>query len=247
MNHIHLPDGVISPVLWVPSFIAVFVMLGFCVKNLKYGNIAKKVPMIGVISALMLVVMSFPLHANLAVLAGILTGPWVVFTAVFIVNLILAMLGHGGITVVGLNTLIVGSQALIGWFLFIVLKERIKPAASAAAATVTALLISTSLMVGIVGVTNAGWESTLMHNHAPDEHHHSEDQGNNEHHITAGEIHDHGNGHNVSPSETRFLFQSGWMALGFMWGLGIVIETLVTVLIVRYFLKVRPEMLKGHS
>ena len=57
-------------------------------------------------------------HINLTVLAGIIVGPAMGFLAAFIVDLILALFGHGGITVVGLNTLIVGAECALGSLIF---------------------------------------------------------------------------------------------------------------------------------
>ena len=41
-------------------------------------------------------------------------GPALSFVSVFVVNLILALLGHGGITAVGINTLTIGIEAALG-------------------------------------------------------------------------------------------------------------------------------------
>jgi len=74
----------------------------------------------------MLVAMSLEIlpifyHINLSVVAGILLGPALGFLAAFIANLILAFMGHGGITVIGLNTLLLGSEAVLGHTLFYLL------------------------------------------------------------------------------------------------------------------------------
>lgn len=72
----------------------------FCEKIEKGGDIRRKIPFIGVVGALMLIFMSIPLgfipvHLSLAVLCGILAGPELGFTAVFAVNTILSLMGHG--------------------------------------------------------------------------------------------------------------------------------------------------------
>ena len=51
---------------------------------------------------------------NFAALAGMMLGPALSFVSVFVVNLILALLGHGGITAVGINTLTIGIEAALG-------------------------------------------------------------------------------------------------------------------------------------
>src|SRR5688500_3732643 len=75
---------------------------------------SRRVPRLGVMSALLLVGMStetvpIAYHINLSVLAGIVLGPAYGALAALIVNVFLALFGHGGITVVGLNTLAVAA------------------------------------------------------------------------------------------------------------------------------------------
>ena len=97
-------------------------------------------------------------HINLTVLAGILLGPWLSIISAVIVNVMLALLGHGGVTVIGLNTLVISTEMIVGWFLFgqtVRLLGRRHPAISAAIATVIALALSTVLLVGIVALGGA--------------------------------------------------------------------------------------------
>ena len=90
----------------------------------------RKIPLLGVVAALMLVGMStefvpIAYHVNLSVLAGIIVGPAMGFLAAFIVDLILALFGHGGITVVGLNTLIIGAECALGYLSFVACVRRV--------------------------------------------------------------------------------------------------------------------------
>ena len=57
-------------------------------------------------------------HINLTVISGILLGPSLIFLATLVVNVILALFGHGGITVLGLNTLTLSIEGILGYFLF---------------------------------------------------------------------------------------------------------------------------------
>ena len=94
-------------------------------------------------------------HINLTVVAGILLGPWLSIIAALIVNTMLALVGHGGVTVIGLNTLIIAVEMIVGWFLFgqfVRIVGRRHPSAAAAAATVLALALSTTLLVGVVAL-----------------------------------------------------------------------------------------------
>ncbi|NLY42798.1 MAG: energy-coupling factor ABC transporter permease [Clostridiaceae bacterium] len=224
MSHLHLVDGVLEPVWWVLGYAITLGILGIAVTKVRKVELAKKVPFIGVISALMLITMSIPLgflpvHLNLTVLAGILAGPWLGFIGVFIVNLILALIGHGGITAVGLNTLIIGVEVFAGSFVYKLLVNRIKPVKASIISVVIALLLSTSLMLGMLAAVNANWEHALSH----------------------------GDGHTSilhegEPLEIGFFALSGWSAFVVILLSGIMLEALVTALVVRFFMKVRPEM-----
>jgi cobalt/nickel transport system permease protein len=116
--------------------------------------------LVGAMAALMLVGMSSEIipiayHINLTVLAGILLGPWLSIITALIVNVMLALVGHGGVTVIGLNTLVITSEMVVGWFLFgrfVRVFGRRRPALLAGGATVLALMVSTTLLVVIVAL-----------------------------------------------------------------------------------------------
>jgi cobalt/nickel transport system permease protein len=93
-------------------------------------------------SALMLLAMTVEIgfmdyHVNLTVLAGILLGPAGGFLAAFIANLFSAFVGHGGLTVIGLNATLNGLEAVGGAALFGVFRRvwPDRPALAAGAAT----------------------------------------------------------------------------------------------------------------
>ena len=137
----HIPDGILPVWLWVAGFLAMFTSLGISLFRLKGMDMKLKIPLLGALSAAMLVAMSLEIvplayHINLSVVTGILLGPSLGFIAAFIANFILALMGHGGITVMGLNTLILGAEAVLGHAFFTVLGRHIRLFWSAAAATV---------------------------------------------------------------------------------------------------------------
>lgn len=239
MSHLHLVDGVIAPVWWILGYVLALGVLGFAVTKVKKEELSKKVPFIGVIGALMLITMSVPLgflpfHLNLTVLAGILAGPWLGFIAVFIVNIILAFIGHGGITVIGLNTLIIGTEVIVGYFLFKAIAKHIKPVTAVAVTVIVTLLISTTLMAGIVIGTSAGLEHALPHEKEA----HQDEQLNAEtEHEELEEL----------LSEIHIFAFSGWGAVAVILLLGIAIEALVTSLVVGFFMKVRPDLIMQNA
>ncbi len=158
MSHLHIPDGVI-PVIWlVIGYLLTGIVLAIALWRVRRDEASQRLPRLGIVAALMLVGMSVEIgiigyHVNLSVLGGILLGPWLGFIAAFIVNLILALFGHGGITVVGLNTLIVGSETIVGGAVFRGLQRRMSAQWAAAITVVVTLAFSTTLMLGIVALT----------------------------------------------------------------------------------------------
>ncbi len=158
MTHLHIPDGILPIGLWMLGFMVMAFAVGFSLFRLRGMDKAKQIPLLGAVSAVMLVAISleiFPLayHVNLSVVAGILLGPALGFLAAFMVNLILALMGHGGITVIGLNTLLLGSEAVLGHTLFYLFKKRLPVFWSAAVATVLTLFMTTLALIGLVAVS----------------------------------------------------------------------------------------------
>jgi cobalt/nickel transport system permease protein len=164
MSHIHIPDGVLPLWLWAAGWIATLVMVTFAAKIAARSEARRKVPLLGIVAALMIVGMSAEIvpiayHVNLAVIGGILLGPALSVIASFIVVIVLAMLGHGGVTVIGLNVLVIAAEMVLGWALFHAVVRalgRRRAAVSAGLATVLTLAITTTLVVGIVWLAGAG-------------------------------------------------------------------------------------------
>jgi len=164
MSHIHIPDGILPFWLVTAGWVITLVLLFLSARRLSGPAARRKIPLLGVMAAVMLVGMStefvpIAYHVNLAVLTGLIVGPATGFLAAFIVDLILALFGHGGITVVGLNTLIIGTECTLGYYIFHglyrVLRTRIKSvAAPAGAAVIITLFVSTMLLIGIVALSN---------------------------------------------------------------------------------------------
>ncbi|MEM3062612.1 MAG: energy-coupling factor ABC transporter permease [Nitrososphaerota archaeon] len=154
--HIHIPDGILPIWLWGLGYILTFFFLVICLLGLKKE--IKKIPLVGMLTAIALIIMSVPLglpiHLNLMVLIGLLVGIRWSLVSALVLNFILASFGHGGITVVGLNTLVLWWQAVLGIFLF---KFSIKIFknyfASASFATFASLACSFLAIIGIVAVS----------------------------------------------------------------------------------------------
>lgn len=163
MSHIHVPDGVFPLWLVAIGWLATGALLASCTLRLRGGDQRRQVPLLGVMAAVMLIAMSTEVvpigyHVNLTVIAGIVLGPVLGFVAAFIVNLMLALLGHGGVTVVGLNTLIIGAEVALGYYAFRGLYSLVRrfvrsPAPVAGLATFATLFATTWLFIGIVAAS----------------------------------------------------------------------------------------------
>ena len=168
MSHIHIPDGVLPLMIWLPGWLLALALVTLAGRIAERSAVRRKVPLLAVASALMLVAMSteiVPLayHVNLTVIAGVLLGPVLSVIAAFIVEVVLAMLGHGGVTVLGLNTLMISTEMVLGWALFRLLVRVLSRARvrwAAFGATVLTLATTTTLLVGLVALAGGGAAAT---------------------------------------------------------------------------------------
>lgn len=163
MSHIHIPDGILP--LWIVAlgWVVTGALLVVAARSVSEREVSRRLPLLGVMSATMVVGMTAEIvpiayHINLSVITGIILGPALGFIAAFIVNVILALFGHGGVTVIGINTLVVGTEVAIGYFLFQaairVLGNRVGVGVTAAGVTVATLMIGTAVMIGVVALSN---------------------------------------------------------------------------------------------
>lgn len=231
MSHMHIPDGVLPMWIVLAGWIAAALILSFCIRRVSRADLKRKIPLLGIVSALMIVGMTLEIvpiayHINLSIIAGILLGPALAFISVFIVDLIIAMFGHGGITVVGLNTIVIGAEAVLGYYLFQVFIATVGKQSlgwASALAVIVGLFLSTSVMLGIVYASQAepgkifeiGHETTDV-DHKP---------GENE--TTDGGI------DFVRFAKTVFILSP----------LGWALEALITGLAVKYVSRIRPDLI----
>ncbi|TDB36963.1 MAG: hypothetical protein D9V44_10710 [Actinobacteria bacterium] len=161
MSHIHIPDGVLPVWLWLGGWIISAGLVWFASSRSRGADVRRKVPLVGIISALVLVSMSSEIvpiayHINLTVVAGVLLGPQLAIVSAFVVQVVLALLGHGGVTVIGLNTLMTMTEMLLGWALFrglVRLLGRTRVRTASGIATVVTLVVTTTLLVGVIAVS----------------------------------------------------------------------------------------------
>lgn len=273
MSHIHIPDGVLPWWLWLTGWLATAALLGLASRRATRAGSRRAVPIIGAVSALVLVSMSSEIvpiayHVNLTVIAGVLLGPWLGMIAAFIVVLVLALLGHGGITVVGLNTLVIATEITFGWALVrggtrVFGIARVRPVA--AISTVLTLAITTTMLVGIVAIAGTG--ATTRETGALDAetlefrnpfsggllslgllgHGHEAEDAGEDHDTQAGhndgsdeDVHDEADAHVHGSALSVSRFATVVYTLG---PIGWLLEALVTAGVLGYVSRVRPSLL----
>lgn len=235
MSHIHLPDGVLPVWLWVIGFIVAIVVGTIFLRLINREGLTKRLPLLGMMAAVMVLgaaveIVPIAYHVNLTVISGILLGPSLIFLATFIVNIILALFGHGGITVIGLNTLTLSIEGVLGYFLFHLfwkVLKRLTPATFLA--TFIALLFSTFAMIGVVSLGTSHYEELI----------HNEGKGMFEFQLSK-EKDDHHEGEKEKSEINLKRFMAIVLPLGFI---GWILEGVITALICRYIHRLRPDLL----
>jgi cobalt/nickel transport system permease protein len=158
LSHIHLPDGFLPVWLWASGYVLTGLLVAILWRWGKVNADPRRFALVGTMGAIMIVMMvleipPFQYHFNLSVVAGIILGPQLAVLTAFVVNVILALIGHGGITVVGLNTLVFSTESIVGYYVFmLLLRPRLSVGKSAFAATMIALILGTTLAYGIIAL-----------------------------------------------------------------------------------------------
>jgi cobalt/nickel transport system permease protein len=270
MSHIHIPDGILPFWLWIAGYLIVILyLIGLGVYFKKHPH-NKKLALIGIFAALMIIAMSIELvpigyHINLAALTGIILGPLFSVLSIFVVTLILGLIGHGGITVVGLNTLTISLEAIVAWAGFRFLKNKIKNLFLVTfLSTVIALFISTWGTIGIVYLGSGNLEN-IMHNHGQKsekvfnfhlfDKHKDHEHENLKDHGKAEHLHEHTDSsvtENLqqpatpeTPQKLPHFSMQRFILLVMILGLiGWVLEGLITAFIINYIYKTKPDLLE---
>ena len=235
MSHIHLPDGILPVWLWVSGYVVAILAGAVLLRLMKREELTKRLPLLGMMAAAMVLgasveIIPIAYHVNLTVISGILLGPSLIFLATFVVNFVLALFGHGGITVIGLNTLILSIEGILGNFLFRFFYKVIKKISPATfLATFIALIFSTVAMIGVVSLGTSHYEELI----------HREGKGIIGFHLP-GEKDDYPAGETKEDEVNLKRFIAIVLPLAFI---GWIIEGIVTTLICRYLYRLRPDLL----
>lgn len=146
MSHLHIPDGVLPVWLWA-SGLVVSLLLLVRASLLARGGSPQRIAYQGALGGLMLAAMAIPLgpleyHLTLAGPVGVLLGGAGAFQVAFVVSAILALMGHGGLTVVGLNALVLGSGAAVANRAYGILSGPFRPAPALALGTAAGQVVA---------------------------------------------------------------------------------------------------------
>jgi len=158
VSHLHIPDGVLPLWLWAPGLAVALIVLGLAARALRDAP-RQRVAYQGALGALVLAAMAIELplgpvdyHLSLVGPVGVLLGAAAGFEVVFVASTILAFVGHGGFTVIGLNALVLGAGAALSRPLYLALRPRLDPARAMALATACAQAVSGGLWLAVVAV-----------------------------------------------------------------------------------------------
>jgi cobalt/nickel transport system permease protein len=156
MSHLHIPDGVLPVSVWGAGLLLALLLLMGTARRARAQS-PQRIAYQGALGGLMLAAMAIPLgpfefHLSLVGPIGVLLGAGGAFQVAFVVSAILALMGHGGLTVVGLNALLLGSGAAVASRVYGVVAHRLRPAPALALATAAGQAVAGLLWLGVVGI-----------------------------------------------------------------------------------------------
>jgi cobalt/nickel transport system permease protein len=156
VSHLHIPDGVLPPVLWISGLLLMVAVLFLATRRDAAAG-PRAIALRSALGGVMLVVMAIPVPITafdycmtLAGPVGVLLGATGALQVSFVVTLILALMGQGGFTVIGLNTLVLGAGAAIARPLYRAMAGALRPAGAMAAATALSQLFSSVLWIALL-------------------------------------------------------------------------------------------------
>jgi cobalt/nickel transport system permease protein len=168
MSHLHIPDGVLPVLLWAPGLLLALVLLVWSARRIGHGR-RHQLAYQGALGALVLAAMAItvplgPLgyHLSLVGPVSVLLGPASAFQVVAIVSGVLALAGHGGLTTVGLNALVLGAGAAVARPCYRAVARVASPPAAMACATAVSQAVSGALWFAVVSGV-AGLETAHHH------------------------------------------------------------------------------------
>jgi cobalt/nickel transport system permease protein len=155
----HISDGVVSLPLWSGGYVASTLITARIIKGIE----PKKIPQIGIMGSVFFVgsLIHIPLgptsiHLILNGLVGIILGR-IAFVAIFLgISLQALLFQHGGITTIGINTLIMGLPSILAFRIFRLHKKfhfKLKEAVFAGIAALEAVFVAAVILAVFLGIS----------------------------------------------------------------------------------------------
>lgn len=225
MSHLHIPDGVLPLMVWLPGLVLATLLL--VLSGRRSPDAARHtLGYPSALGALLLAAMSVelplgPLEYHLSLIGplGVLLGAASGFQVVFVVVTILAFVGHGGFTVVGLNALVMGAGVALARPLYRLARRWLAAPVSLATATALAQGVAGLLWLAVVAIGMRLYPELLEAGH-------------------------HGHAHAPAAGHAGNATLFGAVALP-LWALGLVVEATVAFGIGGFLARVRPDLLPG--
>jgi len=161
MAHIHLGDGSFplwALALWTALGVA---LIGVIVHRLRRGGVeTRQVALAGIGAAASFAIfqLNIPvwggIHMNLTGLVGILAGPLLGALIALVVNGFSAALGHGAVGLLGANTLVNASEAIVAYYAFRTLLRTEWDVFPASASAATLGLSAGAVLMGAIIVVS---------------------------------------------------------------------------------------------
>jgi len=155
VSHLHIPDGVLPVALWGSGWAVA--ALGLIIASVR-GVPPQRLAFRGAIGALALAAMAvelplgpFEYHLTLAGPVGVLLGVAGGYQVLFIATAILAFVGHGGFTVIGLNAIVLGGAAATARAVFTLIRPHISAPAAMATSTAIGQAVAGAMWLALVG------------------------------------------------------------------------------------------------
>lgn len=155
MTHLHIADGVLPTWLWLSGLVLAAACTALASFWQRHDR-PDRLTLLAALCAVMLAAMSVPIgplgHLSFAPMVGILLGPGLGFLAALLVNGTLALLGHGGITVVGLNTCILAAGMVAARPVYLFFRRWLQPGRAGALSAIVSLILSVLVLCAAIAL-----------------------------------------------------------------------------------------------
>ena len=155
----HIPDGFLSPITYIPATVAAAGLIAFALRRTDLAS--EKVAAVASLSAFSFVAMLFAIpmpggttvHLGGVGLMAVLFGPWTAFGALSLVLLIQALLfGEGGITAYGVHVIAIACAGSAAAYAFYRLLRRFNETAALFAAGWAGLVVPALIVATVLGI-----------------------------------------------------------------------------------------------